>query len=210
MHHYKTRTCEACAITYRPTYGAQRTCSRSCGYLIRLLGLGTATCTWTPPSQCTICGDFTSGKGRRYCSACSSTSHYSGTWIRGTKICDDCSQPITDTYKGMGNYCQPCTTARAHTAKREYKRTRGNHRRRARHYGVTYTPVLNTTVYERDAYACHICGEQTDQTAHHLDDRYPSLDHVIPLSRGGTHTIDNLATAHRICNSIKRDTIPAA
>jgi len=30
-----------------------------------------------------------------------------------------------------------------------------------------------------------------------------SIDHIIPLSRGGTHEPDNVQLAHFICNSIK-------
>jgi len=34
---------------------------------------------------------------------------------------------------------------------------------------------------------------------------YPSIDHVVPLSRGGLHEWGNVKLAHRICNSIKKD-----
>jgi 5-methylcytosine-specific restriction endonuclease McrA len=30
-----------------------------------------------------------------------------------------------------------------------------------------------------------------------------SIDHVIPVSMGGTHDLANLAAAHRICNTKK-------
>ena len=53
---------------------------------------------------------------------------------------------------------------------------------------------------EVDAYAellllqaCAYCGATGDM----------SLDHVVPLSRGGTHEIDNLLPACRSCNSSK-------
>lgn len=36
---------------------------------------------------------------------------------------------------------------------------------------------------------------------------YPSIDHVIPISKGGTHTWDNVRLAHHHCNSIKKDSI---
>lgn len=42
---------------------------------------------------------------------------------------------------------------------------------------------------------CFYCGQTKNQ----------SLDHVIPVSRGGTHSIGNLVTACRSCNSSKRD-----
>jgi 5-methylcytosine-specific restriction endonuclease McrA len=33
----------------------------------------------------------------------------------------------------------------------------------------------------------------------------PSLDHILPLARGGAHDHSNLQLAHRICNSRKSD-----
>jgi 5-methylcytosine-specific restriction endonuclease McrA len=32
-----------------------------------------------------------------------------------------------------------------------------------------------------------------------------TLDHIIPLSKGGTHTWDNVRPAHRRCNELKGD-----
>ena len=36
-------------------------------------------------------------------------------------------------------------------------------------------------------------------------DNYPSVDHIKPISKGGTHTWDNIQLAHRYCNTIKSD-----
>ncbi|MDT2396282.1 HNH endonuclease [Enterococcus avium] len=33
------------------------------------------------------------------------------------------------------------------------------------------------------------------------------MDHVIPISKGGTHSWDNVRLAHRHCNAIKRDAL---
>lgn len=52
----------------------------------------------------------------------------------------------------------------------------------------------------RDEPPCHICGGAIDYEADYLDPLSFTADHVIPLSRGGTDTIDNLAAAHRRCN----------
>ena len=60
-------------------------------------------------------------------------------------------------------------------------------------------------VYERDGYACQICGLPTDPDADPLSDLYPTLDHDIPVSWGGSGEPSNLQTAHRICNIDKRD-----
>lgn len=62
---------------------------------------------------------------------------------------------------------------------------------------------------------CAICGEPVDWNDFHKNDNgvfiagdlYPSIDHIHPISRGGTHTWANVQLAHRICNSIKCDAI---
>ncbi len=51
-------------------------------------------------------------------------------------------------------------------------------------------------VLEKHDHRCAYCKVQTK----HLEQ-----DHVVPLSRGGTHTIDNLAPACRACNTSKNN-----
>ncbi|MFC9724785.1 HNH endonuclease [Bacillus cereus] len=34
-------------------------------------------------------------------------------------------------------------------------------------------------------------------------DYYPSIEHIIPVSKGGTHTWDNVKLDHRKCNYLK-------
>lgn len=52
---------------------------------------------------------------------------------------------------------------------------------------------LRTAVFERDAYRCVYCGDYKGLSA----------DHVIPESKGGSTTLDNLVAACRKCNSKK-------
>lgn len=57
-------------------------------------------------------------------------------------------------------------------------------------------PELREQLFIRDGWMCRYCGDVTTaETA--------TLDHVIPVSRGGTGEPDNLATCCFICNSIK-------
>lgn len=49
-------------------------------------------------------------------------------------------------------------------------------------------------VFIRDNFTCQYCGTRT----HDL-----TLDHVIPRSRGGPHTWENLVSACRVCNHRK-------
>lgn len=55
---------------------------------------------------------------------------------------------------------------------------------------------------------CHICGDDIDYDSHHLDPRSFTIDHVIPVARGGADELDNLAPAHRACNRTKSDSLP--
>lgn len=80
------------------------------------------------------------------------------------------------------------------------------HRRRARLRGVTIGPVSRKAVMERDGWICWICGEPTEPDGPRA--RRPSLDHVIALIDGGSHTEDNLRCAHVGCNSSRYNRRP--
>ncbi len=54
--------------------------------------------------------------------------------------------------------------------------------------------VSRRAVMARDGHLCQYCGIKAD-----------SIDHVVPRSRGGTHTWDNVVAACRPCNIRKRD-----
>lgn len=67
-------------------------------------------------------------------------------------------------------------------------------------------------LFKRDAGLCYLCGKPCRLDDYVMQDGqkqcgdwYPSIDHVVPLSKGGIHSWDNVRLAHRICNSLKRD-----
>jgi 5-methylcytosine-specific restriction endonuclease McrA len=55
-------------------------------------------------------------------------------------------------------------------------------------------PLSRRAVFSRDGQTCVYCGGSAT-----------SIDHVVPRSRGGTHTWDNVVAACRRCNHIKAD-----
>lgn len=69
-------------------------------------------------------------------------------------------------------------------------------RRRALKKATQREPIDYNRIIERDGYVCHICGGLV------APDEL-QFDHIIPLSRGGTHTYDNIAVAHATCNHQK-------
>ncbi len=57
--------------------------------------------------------------------------------------------------------------------------------------------VNRRTVFARDAGRCQYCGASAE-----------NLDHVIPRSKGGPHTWENVVAACRSCNTRKEDRLP--
>lgn len=62
-------------------------------------------------------------------------------------------------------------------------------------------------VYVFYDWKCIICDDYIDPDLRWPDPLSATLEHVIPLSRGGTHTWDNVAPAHLLCNEDKKDEV---
>lgn len=67
-------------------------------------------------------------------------------------------------------------------------------------------------VAKRDGNICQICHKMVDWNDKKIvngtvicGDDYPSIDHIVPKSKKGVHSWDNVQLAHRRCNTIKRD-----
>jgi len=58
---------------------------------------------------------------------------------------------------------------------------------------IQITKKTRFDVFARDGYACKYCG--CDSTEHRLE-----VDHIIPVSKGGTNDIENLVTSCQPCN----------
>jgi len=70
----------------------------------------------------------------------------------------------------------------------------GSSRRRARLQGNGIDLVRRAFIIEREHSVCHICGKK-------VRTKDLTLDHLIPIARGGPDAEWNLAVAHRRCNS---------
>ncbi len=58
---------------------------------------------------------------------------------------------------------------------------------------------ISLEIFARDGFICHYCGERGGNL---------EVDHMIPVSRGGTDESGNLTTACRRCNRQKKDRTP--
>ena len=85
-------------------------------------------------------------------------------------------------------------------------------RARMKRYGTKEKDQTVTldAVYKKFKGICALCGKPTDPTAkdgRHILRGYPTIDHIIPLSKGGSHTWDNVQLAHMACNAGKCDRV---
>ena len=221
-------TCEVCAAEFKSKRGgknAGRCCSRAYGFeLQRRQRAANKVKTWQWRSiisyrPCDGCGKPIT-QGKRSKQVCNAACYrlVAGMTPRGSEVVGrcKCGGAITYTLTSMHRtHCDKCKRANAKARRRDYRaasRQSGtyigsDHRKRARKYNVDYEPIQPRYIYERDNWTCHLCGERVHKS--HPKDGYdplgPSLDHIIPMSKGGAHIKSNVALAHFICNSIKSD-----
>ena len=58
----------------------------------------------------------------------------------------------------------------------------------------TRVPLSRRAIFARDGHRCQYCNRTAE-----------NIDHVIPRSRGGTHSWDNVVASCRVCNARKED-----
>ena len=115
--------------------------------------------------------------GPRPCRLCDRTITPDHARGRGRAVCDYCNMHQRQGFKG-----------------------------RAMMYGVPYTHVSRAGVYARDGWRCQLCGHKVLKRAKRhrhtkrLHPRTASLDHIIPLSKGGPHCEANVQCACLRCN----------
>jgi len=84
---------------------------------------------------------------------------------------------------------------------------RQQQKRRGQKYDNGPTHAIDRrAVFDRDGWRCGICGRPVNSSLKFPHPDSPSLDHIIPLAEGGTHTWQNVQLAHFICNSLKGST----
>ncbi len=122
-------------------------------------------------------------------------------------VCPICGDTFI-TYKAKQITCSPeCGRKRANI-----RHTRRNDTRISKDKRID--KISLDVLFRRDSGVCHICGKQCDwkdytqtDTAFIAGNLYPSVDHVVPVSLGGTDSWDNVMLAHRICNSVRSNRV---
>lgn len=67
--------------------------------------------------------------------------------------------------------------------------------------------IDSLTLFNLHAWTCCICMEPINRFVRVPDWNAATIEHIVPISRGGTHTWDNVAPAHYKCNMSKGDSL---
>ena len=89
----------------------------------------------------------------------------------------------------------------------ELKRKRdlmhNNIRRVRKSHNGTIEKFTNIEIYNRYKWVCHICNKKINSDLKWPHRMSVSIDHIIPISKGGSHTRANVKPAHLSCNVSK-------
>ena len=101
--------------------------------------------------------------------------------------------------------------AEGREANREWdeKRKANYHKRRAARRTTSVETIEPLDIYQRDVWMCGLCYVAVDNELAYPHPMSASLDHIQPLSKGGTHTWANLQLAHLTCNVSKGNRVAA-
>jgi 5-methylcytosine-specific restriction endonuclease McrA len=122
------------------------------------------------------------------------------------KPCAVCAKAVGYNFGTPKRYCsQQCLDAKPKTEKQKELARSWRKKRKALQRGAsTGVAVSPRAIFNRDGWRCQICLKPTPEK---LRGAYkqsaPELDHIIPLSKGGAHSPDNIQTACRACNAEK-------
>lgn len=83
---------------------------------------------------------------------------------------------------------------------KEQRRKAKEKRRAKEKNSVVIGNFTNKEIFLRDYFICSICGLPVDQTLTFPNRLSASLDHSVPLSKGGEHSAQNVTCTHLTCN----------
>ena len=120
------------------------------------------------------------------------------------RFCKECNTAFLCDPRSNKLFCSDkCQRANSHKNNDIIRRTR-------RKSVIVDDDISLIKLCGRDHCNCYICGERVDWNDYQIisgkkfaKGKYPTIDHIIPLSRGGQHSWENVRLAHFSCNASK-------
>lgn len=196
--------CQSCGLTFRASHNNQEYCSRNCRDLSR-----------ARPYKCESCGEMFAridGHTKRLCRKCRDASNKASQAktlerrlalrrqrqqereAQPHKTCAWCGNEYKATRLDQKYCCDHCNNIAK--KKRRQARLRSGERVRS--------PSLGE-IYRRDRGVCQLCKTRVGRKYKWPHGRSPSLDHIVPVSIGGSDAARNIQLAHLGCNMKKQN-----
>jgi len=120
------------------------------------------------------------------------------TWYSG--ICAVCGKPFKTLNPAQKTCSSECGKRYAYARKQK----------RIPKEQIVDKDITLEAVYRRDSGVCYLCGglcdwADRDKERNTCGKNYPSIDHLIPVAKGGRHAWANVRLAHLGCNIAKAD-----
>lgn len=164
--------------------------------------------------ECPKCGGrCVIGKGSAKSPMCRACRRLA-TLARNTRECQGCHSSFANsvpTQLFCSSECYRRSTGTLYATdgeRRDAERSRNarkSSRRRALIRGSFVEDVDLQVLADRDGWVCHLCSRKVRKRAKVGSPMSPSIDHIVPLSRGGEHSYMNTALAHLRCNLAKQN-----
>lgn len=204
----KELECVVCGNKFRPKTAYQKACCRECGDKLRLHNYTLREKKPKPlyiskkqlyKKTCIVCNkEFETYSKKQICCSkeCLSLRHKKPP-KQYDNICVWCGNTFKS--KRVAKFCSRSCMMKSRDANilhhRPYKINNSKQNR-----------IYRNKIGERDNWICNICGIFVDKSLKYPNPMSASLDHIIPLSKGGTHDENNVHISHLKCNCvIKRD-----
>lgn len=213
---YCGRDHEASPAEPRRKQVIRKFCNRTCNSAHENNRQKLARLATRSPRNCLVCGvDITERKAdakfcSTFCSDVSRGARFAEPLPAITCALDGCEAVFTPKSRRQKCCCEnhgAIHCNRKGRASGRYENEPWNERRkshyqkrRAQKLQLPADDIRSIDVYERDEWVCGLCAEPVDRTTVWPDPMSPSLDHILPLSKGGHHIMANVQLAHLSCN----------
>ncbi|HEU4590839.1 MAG TPA: HNH endonuclease, partial [Steroidobacteraceae bacterium] len=222
------RACEGCGADISARMGNARYCE-PCGAGRAKVHEQTRLAKRPYYSECIGCGEeFEEPRQQRYCTktCAGQTNRSKQLSVALAKSCRGCGEQFTTfdirrnecgtacrqwaaKYPGvlriLDRECRHCAQPyRAVTAAQYFctpkcSKSFGKIQRRGRMEAAYVEPVSKGAIAKRDRWVCKLCGVKVDRRLEWPHPMSASIDHIVPISKGGEHSNANCQLAHLVC-----------
>lgn len=218
--------CEHCNNPFDVTINKRRFCGKSCSntFAIRkrhpshapptvaeLLNSNRMQRIRSQKRRCVRCSHaYLATQPQRMCLCVSCKAEY---WKRTPPnpegyvyCCERCNRMVVRRrMAGASVVCMACSKGVDREMRNESKRRREYLKRS--NTKIEGKRFKREDILKRDGMTCRLCGCGVIKTKESVPNQ-ATVDHIIPLAKGGPHTLENCQCACRACNVAKSDTMP--